>query len=264
MEEIINVIIPMAGKGQRFKDAGYTISKPFIPVPFYESFDGETEEIPMIELAIKCFESSQNNMNKRLRFILIALRDQILENFDALQKIIKKYNVIIHPIDGVTEGSVCTILKAKGLINNDEELIISNCDQWFDWNIDYFFDYVERKKADGAILTFPAKKEKWSFVDIEEDTGLIKLVAEKRPISTNATVGVYYWRKGSDFVKYAEQMIKEDYRVNGEFYTCPVYNFALQDKKKIVPFPAYEMWGLGTPEDLDKFKKSMPHDRGDY
>ena len=108
--------------------------------------------------------------------------------------------------------------------------------------------------VDGGILTFDSVHPKWSFAKVDE-TGFVTEVAEKKPISNNATVGIYYWAKGSDYVKYAEQMIKADRRVNNEFYVCPVFNEAVQDEKKIRIFPIEKMWGLGTPEDLDIFLK---------
>jgi hypothetical protein len=77
---------------------------------------------------------------------------------------------------------------------------------------------------------------------------------EKEVISTNATVGIYYWQRGSEFVKYAEQMISKNIRVNNEFYVAPVYNEAITDGKKIKIFKVGKMWGLGTPEDLTYFQ----------
>ena len=79
------------------------------------------------------------------------------------------------------------------------------------------------------------------------------MVAEKKVISANATVGVYYWKKGSDYVSFAESMIKKNIRVNNEFYVCPVFNEAIKDGKKIKTFDIEKMWGLGTPEDLSIF-----------
>ena len=86
----------------------------------------------------------------------------------------------------------------------------------------------------------------------DENDNVIE-VAEKKPISDKATVGIYYWKKGSDYIKYAKKMIKKDIRINNEFYICPVYNEALKDKKKIITKDIKEMWGLGTPEDLEYF-----------
>ena len=78
-------------------------------------------------------------------------------------------------------------------------------------------------------------------------------VAEKKVISNHATVGIYYWKKGSDYVKYAEQMIHKGIRTNNEFYICPVFNEAIEDGKKIRVKHIDKMWGIGTPEDLNYF-----------
>ena len=111
---------------------------------------------------------------------------------------------------------------------------------------------MQETNADGGIVTFKATHPKWSFAKVNDD-GLVTEVAEKNPISNNATIGYYYWKHGSDFVKYAEQMIEKDIRVNNEFYVCPVFNEAIQDNKKIRPFEVNGMWGLGTPEDLQYY-----------
>ena len=103
-----------------------------------------------------------------------------------------------------------------------------------------------------GILTFKATDPKWSFAKVDEN-GFVTEVAEKKPISDIATVGVYYWKKGSDYVKYAKQMIAKNIRVNNEFYVCPVFNEAIQDGKKVKVFNIEKMWGIGTPEDLAVF-----------
>jgi len=108
------------------------------------------------------------------------------------------------------------------------------------------------KKIDGSILTFEAIHPKWSYAKVDENN-LVTEVAEKKVISKNATTGIYYWKKGNDYVKYAEQMIKKNIRVNNEFYVCPVFNEAILDKKKIIIDQVDKMYGLGTPEDLNNF-----------
>ena len=107
-------------------------------------------------------------------------------------------------------------------------------------------------KFDGGILTFKSTHPKWSYAKLG-DNGFVTEVAEKKPISNIATVGVYYWSKGSNYVKYTEQMIEKNIRTNNEFYVCPVYNEAIGDGKNIKVFDVPKMWGLGTPEDLNNF-----------
>ena len=115
-----------------------------------------------------------------------------------------------------------------------------------------FMYSMQETNADGGIVTFKATHPKWSFAKIDKN-GVVTEVAEKNPISDNATVGYYYWKRGSDFVKYAEEMIEKNIRVNNEFYVCPVYNQAIEDGKTIRIAEAKSMWGLGTPEDLEYF-----------
>jgi dTDP-glucose pyrophosphorylase len=161
-------------------------------------------------------------------------------------------NCNIVQIEVVTEGAACTTLLAKDFINNENPLIIANSDQYVEWNpIDFYYKMIETK-SDGGILTFKSTHPKWSFVKLDENDNVIE-VAEKKPISDIATVGIYYFTRGSEYVKYAEQMIANEIRVNNEFYVAPVYNEYIKDKKRIKTFNIQKMWGLGTPEDLNLF-----------
>ena len=152
-------------------------------------------------------------------------------------------------MDGITEGAACTALLAKEYINKDTPLFFANSDQFVEWDSNEFLYKMNETNADGGIVSFRATHPKWSFAKVDEK-GLVTEVAEKNPISDIATVGYYYWKKGSDFVKYAEDMIEKDIRVNNEFYVCPVFNQAIEDCKEIRTFDIPKMWGLGTPEDL--------------
>ena len=160
-------------------------------------------------------------------------------------------------VDQVTEGAACTVLLAEQFIDNDEELILANSDQWVNWDSGHFLKYLRDKDADGGILSFTATHPKWSFAKVQEITNLVTEVAEKKPISSTATVGIYYYKKGSDFVAGAKRMIQKDIRTNNEFYVCPVFNELIEDGKRIYTYPVAEMMGLGTPEDLDKYLKAM-------
>ena len=227
----MNILIPMAGAGSRFEQAGYTFPKPLI----------EIHGKPMIQKVVE-------NLNIDGRYIFLVQKQHY-------EKYALKYLLpLIAPgceiiqVDGVTEGAACTTLLAKKFIDNDAPLITANSDQFIE-----FLDETWSKElsGDGGMLTFTATHPKWSFAKVED--GLVTEVAEKKPISDTATVGVYYWSKGSDYVKYAEQMIEKDIRVNKEFYVCPVFNEAIQDGKQIKTIPIKKMWGLGTPEDLRYF-----------
>jgi len=234
----INVLIPMAGAGSRFEKAGYTFPKPLIDV----------RGKPMIQWVV-------DNLNVEAKYIFIVQKShfekynlkETLSNFCPNNEIVQ--------IDGVTEGAACTTLLAKQYIDKDEPLIIANSDQFVEWNNEEFIYTSTTADLDGNILTFKSTHPKWSYAKLN-DLGYVTEVAEKRPISDVATVGIYYWRRGSDYVKYAEQMIAKNIRVNNEFYVCPVFNEAIGDCKKIRTFNIEKMWGLGTPEDLEHFLKN--------
>lgn len=231
----MNIVIPMAGGGSRFKEAGYTFPKPLVEV------NGK----PMIQLVVE-------NLNINGKYIFIVQQEHYDKyNLKYLLSLIAP-NCEIICIDGITEGAACTVLKAKELINNNEPLIIANSDQFIEWDSNQFMYSMVADGVDGGILTFESTHPKWSYAKVNQDGKVIE-VAEKKPISKNATVGIYYWAKGSDFVNSAEQMISKDVRVNNEFYVCPVFNEAILNGKNVKIFNIEKMWGLGTPEDLSYF-----------
>ena len=232
---MINILIPMAGEGKRFKDAGYINPKPLIDVV------GK----PMIQQVIE-------NIQIKGRFIFIVQKQHSLQyNLKNLLNQLSPNSIVIE-LDEITQGAACSTLLATDFINNESPLLIANSDQLVDWNPYEFINLSS--KHDGGILTFRDTSPKWSFVKTNENRIAIE-VAEKNPISNNATVGIYYWSRGNDYVKYAQQMIDKNIRTNNEFYVCPVYNQAIQDGKSVVTYPVNKMWGLGTPEDLDAFIK---------
>jgi len=174
-------------------------------------------------------------------------------NLDTLLNLITPGCSVIE-IDGITDGAARTTLHAKSLINNDNPLVITNSDQFIDWDSLEFMYTVKEKKVGGAIVTFEATHPKWSFAKVNPD-GLITEVAEKNPISNHATAGIYYWKHGSDYVRSAETMISKNIRTNNEFYVCPTYNELIQEGKSLLNYsiPSESMWGLGTPEDLNYY-----------
>jgi dTDP-glucose pyrophosphorylase len=141
---------------------------------------------------------------------------------------------------------------AKDIIDNNNPLLIVNSDQYIEWNSNECMYAFIANGVDGGIVTFEATHPKWSYVKLDNN-GFVQEVAEKKVISNQATAGVYFWRKGSDYVQYASQMIDQNIRVNNEFYVAPVYNQAILDGKKIRVKNIDRMWGLGTPEDLNSF-----------
>ena len=186
---------------------------------------------------------------------IFLVRKEHLDKYAGITKTLEritngKYRYVV--VDGLTDGAACTALLAKEYINNDEDLLIANSDQWIEYQIENFKSLKNMTNVDAIVYCFNAVHPKWSFVKTNS-RGYIIEVAEKNPISNIATCGIYWYRKGSDFVKYAEQMIKKNIRVNNEFYIAPVYNELILDNKTMIPFYVHKMWGLGTPEDLKHF-----------
>jgi HAD superfamily hydrolase (TIGR01509 family) len=234
-DDKLNILIPMAGAGSRFEQAGYTFPKPLI----------EVRNKPMIQVVVE-------NLNIEANYIyVVQSKHRKKYNLDALLNLITPGCRIVE-VDGITEGAACTALLAKEYIDNEAPLFFANSDQFVEWDSNEFMYKMQETSCDGGIVTFEATHPKWSFAKINE-VGLVTEVAEKNPISNIATVGYYWWKKGSDFVKYAEKMIEKNIRVNNEFYVCPVFNQAIEDKKQIRTFNVKGMWGLGTPEDLNYY-----------
>ena len=245
---MINIVIPMAGLGSRFSAAGFEKPKPFIDV------SGKAMIVRVLE----------NLAYQNARYILIARKEHIQKESELVNEIKKSYNVDIITIDEVTEGTACTVLAAKHFINNDDPLVIANSDQIVDIN---FYDFVDdslNRNLDGSILTFIDEKKnpKWSFAKINKNQMVTK-VKEKQPISKYATVGIYMFNKGRYFIDGVASMIASNDRVNGEFYTCPVYNYLISDRLQIGIYDIDPtlMHGIGTPEDLDKYLKVIATER---
>lgn len=234
----LNVLIPMAGAGSRFAQQGYTFPKPLIDV----------EGKPMIEVVV-------NNLNIEAHYIFLVQKSHYEQyNLKYLLNLLAPGCDIVQ-LDGITEGAAVTTLLAKDLINSENPLVIANSDQYVDWNSNECMYAFSADDIDGGILTFKAHHPKWSYAKLD-DNGFVSEVAEKQVISDYATCGIYYWKHGSDYVKYAEQMISKNIRVNNEFYVCPVFNEAIGDDKKFRIKNVERMWGIGTPEDLDYFLKN--------
>jgi HAD superfamily hydrolase (TIGR01509 family) len=241
-DDKLNVLIPMAGAGSRFEQAGYTFPKPLI----------EVKGKPMIQVVVE-------NLNLDANYIYVVQKSHRKKyNLDTLLNLITPGCKIVET-EGLTEGAACTALLAKEFIDSDAPLFFANSDQFVEWDSNEFMYKMNETNSDGGIVTFRATHPKWSFAKIDEN-GLVTEVAEKNPISDIATVGYYYWKQGSDFVKFAEEMIDQNIRVNNEFYVCPVFNQAIESGKHIRIFDIPKMWGLGNPEDLNYYLENYKNE----
>jgi len=236
---VLNIVVPMAGRGSRFADAGYTLPKPLI----------ELHGAPMIQLVIANLTPSTKH---RFHFLIQREHDETY----GLGALLRGWapGATVTPIEGVTEGAACTVLLARELIDNDDALMIANCDQYIDADIDAYL--AAQGDADGLIMTMWADDPKWSFVR-RDAAGRVIEVVEKEVVSNEATVGIYNFRRGRDFIRAAEAMIAADLRVNGEFYVAPAYNRLIAEAARIECFGiggvGTGMHGIGVPRDLDAF-----------
>lgn len=233
---MLNIVVPMAGRGSRFAKAGYEMPKPLIDV----------HGRPMIEYVTKNICPKCEH-----RFIYICQQEH-LEKYDlkaTLERIAP--GCVVVTVDHITERAACTVLLAEKYIDNADPMMIANSDQFVDTDINEYLRAMENH--DGLIMTMPADDPKWSYIKYDEN-GFVTMVREKEVISNEATVGIYNYKHGSDFVKFAHQMIEKNIRVNNEFYVAPVYNEMIEAGQKIVFCDVgAKMHGLGIPEDLNAF-----------
>jgi len=248
---MLNIVVPMAGRGSRFANAGFTLPKPLIPVH---------QSVPMIRLVIENLRPPGIDH----RFIFLCLQEHLDEY--GVGEILTGWagpNTKIVPVQMVTEGAACTVLLAKEWIDSDDPLMVANSDQWVDISVNDYLAAMDDADADGLIMTMWADHPKWSYVRLDSDNRITEVV-EKEVISNEATVGIYNYRHGKDFVRAAEEMIAQNLRVNGEFYVAPAYNEMIARGKALTYFNVgkeYDgMYGLGIPEDLEKFE-AMPVSR---
>jgi dTDP-glucose pyrophosphorylase len=239
---MLNIVIPMAGAGSRFAKAGFIDPKPLIPV-----FGRPMIQVVIDNLTPSCLH----------RFIFICQRVHVKEY--GLREKLTQFapGSELIEIEGLTEGAACTVLKASSLIDSSDPLMIANSDQYVDTDINRYLAIESERQLDGLIMTMKATHPKWSFAATDAACFVTK-VAEKDPISDDATVGIYNFARGANFVLAANQMIKKDLRVNGEFYVAPVYNEMIERGAKIGIANIGDdqgngMFGIGTPEDLQLF-----------
>jgi NDP-sugar pyrophosphorylase family protein len=236
---MINIIIPMAGEGKRFKDAGYVNPKPFILI------NGR----PMIELVL------ENIAIEKAHYILLAKEDHLKEFPEFFNKLKLSYNLSILTVPKLTEGAAITTLAAYDLINNSTPLLIANSDQLIEIDFNDFINDAKKRILAGSILVFQDSDPKWSFVKIDEDGFFLEL-KEKVAISNLATAGVYYFSSGEIYLRSVVKMIINNDRTNNEFYVAPAYNYLnliSPNTTGVYQIDKTSMHGLGTPGDLDKY-----------
>lgn len=238
----MNILIPMAGRGSRFSEQGYDVPKPMIP------FMGKM----MIEWAV-------DTLGIHGRHIFVIRKEH--DDEAGLGEILKnRYpGSVVIPLDYVTDGAACTALLAEEYIDNDQELVITNCDQVLEWNAAAFQRFVGSDEClDGAVVTYDSNKPINSYAWLDEETGRVTAVREKTGTSHYSLNGVHYWKKGCDFVRSAKKLIADKQTVNGEYYVSETYNPMIAEGKEVAVYhiPTTQHHAVGTPSDLDKYLKS--------
>jgi len=240
---VLTVVMPMSGGGKSFIERGYTFPKPLV----------EIVGRPMIEWVL-----SGLHLDEPHRFIFICAEEH-LRRF-ALGEVLNLLapGATIIPVSKPTSGALCSVLLASEYLDYDGELVIANADQVVDLSFRDFVDTARRPENDGCILTFPSTHPKWSFA--KEMDGVVVAVAEKRPISNQATAGLYYFRNSREFMRAAEQVILKNAALMGEFFVAPVYNELILNGKRVTTcrITREQMHSLGTPEDVSAFVEARP------
>jgi len=221
----------MAGLGSRFKNAGYDLPKPLIDVA------GKT----MIQRIVENIDIDGN-------YIFIVQKEHS-KKYDLKNFLRKFIDCEIIETDGLTEGAACSVLLADEYLYDDCPLLICDSDSLIKWNSKKFIESCSN--YDGCVVTFHSNEPHYSYAKV--NFGLVEQIAEKQVISKNAIAGRYYWKHSSDFLHYAKWMITKNLRINNEFYVAPVYNYAIEDGKKVINFEADCFYNLGTPESLKIF-----------
>jgi NDP-sugar pyrophosphorylase family protein len=225
---VLTILIPAAGTGERFKLAGYTDPKPLVPVL------GK----PMLQRII-------GNLRPRIQHRVVVISRV---NVDS---VLTEKDIRIH-LSQPTEGAVDTLLKARDHFTT-EPLLIANCDQLCAFDVNDFI--TASSVVDGGIVTFKSNKSHHSYVQVDQ-WGIVTAIAEKDPISTQAVCGIYYFRHGSDFLHYADQVIKADIRVQNEFYVSSVLDRMVAEGLSFTTYDAPSFM-LGTPEELQLFEVAI-------
>lgn len=237
---MLTICIPMAGEGSRFRNNHFIKPKPFINV------GGK----PMIWWIVQNLFQHLPQIETRIVFVLRNTDQRFQSQLESIVHSFRQVEVQFVIVDRLTEGAACTVLLAKQYF--DGPLLIANSDQYVEWDARFYQQCFE-SDYDGQILCFYRKNDpKWSYVQVDAK-GRVTEIREKEPISEHASVGIYFWKRGQDYVKCAEQMIEKNLKVNQEFYVAPVYNQGIEQGLNFGIGFCDRMWGLGVPEDLSAF-----------
>ncbi|OGI18108.1 MAG: hypothetical protein A2287_07410 [Candidatus Melainabacteria bacterium RIFOXYA12_FULL_32_12] len=239
----MNILVLLAGNSTDFFNKGY----------LYPKYLTEIQGKPLVEYVINSYEKL-----KEANFIFTVLKEDS-DRFH-LNNVINLLipNAKIVNVENVTKGAACTALLAVEHINNDEPLLIVNGDQILEVDFTQVINSFTQQDLAGGIITFDSVHPRWSYVRLGDDNLVIE-AAEKRPISRHATAGVYYFKRGKDFVESAMDMIEKDASVNDLYYVCPSYNEMILKQHKIGTYniDREQYISVAAPEDISSFLKHL-------
>jgi NDP-sugar pyrophosphorylase family protein len=238
----LNIVMPMAGLGSRFREAGFAVPKPLIDVRGRPMYAWATESLPL--------ENSS-----RLIFILLASQPEFRELERDIQTRYAAHRPVVLSVPELTAGQAITVLRAKELLDNDEPLLIHNADTAFAADRDWT-EKAYAENLDGALLVFPSQEKRWSFSRANA-AGFVEEVREKEAISPWASTGTYWFRRGADFVSAAETRFHSGKREASEFYVGPLYNDLIASGARVKNFLISKLYCFGTPEDLKNTLKTL-------
>lgn len=237
---MINIVIPMAGAGSRFQKAGYKLPKPFIDV------NGKM----MIERVLDGIRYPNAH------YTLIIRKEFEIENKAMLEKLSREYNIAFVSVEKLTQGASCTALAAMEIINNSFPVVFVDSDNIFE-NPAFtaFLDEAQNEAVDGSLLTVNSDKDCFSYAKVVD--GFVTETREKEVISNHAITGAYYFAHGSDFCRFATEMMMYGDKAKNEYYLSNVYNRAASKGLKISVFDiSLSDWHcVGTPEQLNEYLK---------
>ena len=240
-----NILLPIAGRGQRFVEDGYETPKPLI----------KTNGKYLIERSLESLDLTQSNL-------IFVVRKEHIDSHGIDEILNLKYgnDIKIIPIDYVTEGTLCTCLLAEEFINNKDSLTIFTPDCYFEPKFYYpkettssgrFLWNRDKQAFDALVATFYSAAPAHSYVRLNTNN-VVQEAREKEVISNHAIGGLYYFKSGFDFVSYAKIMIEKNIRVNNEFYIAPIFNLMISSQFKVTIDKNTRHDILGTPEDIEK------------
>lgn len=241
----MRVLMLFSGDDTAFRESGFQYPKNLT----------EIDGTPMIQNVMQSFKEVLDSADE----ILLTMRQPEIDRYHTSSVARLLYpRVKIVSVPNVTKGAACAVLLAVKKIDNNEELLVINGDIILEESVLPAITDFRKRNLDGGVVTFESVHPRWSFVKCDESGQIIE-ATEKRPISKNATVGVYYFKKGSDYVAAAENMIRKDANVNGAFYICPVFNEMVLMQKKL---GIYEInrniyYSLASPKGIEVYQNHL-------